>query len=203
MTKNAHKPHWLRGPHGPYGASLSFILCHLLFIISLSIGLLSCSEAEQTYSRHVARFAFQNAQLVPQLNAALHNPGEFCTITPQNNQYVFSSPGIREDYAYNRTEQDVKAGYVLGLSGLIVGTPIIAEQLSSESSVVCFDRVCPRCYEDMSITRALTLELNQRATCGKCNRSYNLNNLGISDDGNKLYRYMIRVSGNALVVSNQ
>lgn len=203
MKDNSHKSHRFLGPHGPYGAHLSFLIGFLFFVISFSIGFLSCSEAEQTYSRHTARFAFQNAQLVPQLNAALHNPGEFCTITPQNSQYIFSSPSIREDYPYNRTEQDIKAGYILGLSGLIVGTPIFTEQLSSESSVVCFDRVCPRCYEDMSITRALTLELNQRATCGKCNRTYNLNNIGISDDGSKLYRYMIRVSGNALVVSNQ
>lgn len=172
----------------------------LFFFFSI---LISCDKAEQTYSRHIAHFVFQNTQTVPQLNSALNNPGEFCTITARNNQYIFHSPGISEDYRYNRTAADVKAGYVLGLSGLIVGIPIITEQLSNQNRIVCFDLACPKCYEDNSITRSLTLRENQHVVCGRCNRSYDLNTQGIADEGSKLFRYQVSPGSNPLVVNNQ
>ena len=142
-----HKARW---------SHLSFIIYYLLFIIFLP-SLASCEKAEQSYSNHVARFTFSPTNAVPQLNTALNNPGQFCTITARNSQYIFHSPGIREDYRYTLTELDRKSGYVLGLSGLIVGLPIMAEQLSAQTSVVCFDLACPNCYDEASITRDLTL----------------------------------------------
>ena len=176
-------------------------------LLLLSIFLVSCDKVEQSYSNYVARFSFTPTNIVPQLNAALNNPGQFCTITARNAQYVFHSPGIREDYKYTLTELDKKAGYVMGLSGFIVGVPIMAEQLSAQSSVVCFDLACPNCYEEASITRDLTLLENQQAKCARCGRLYDLNNQGIIADGaqgKSLYRYRVQYypSGNNLTVSN-
>ena len=183
------------GRHALFMESFIFLFFSFFFF--------SCEEAEQSYSRHIARFVFQNTQIVPQLNSALNNPGEFCTITARNNQYIFHSPGIREDFPYECTAADVKAGYVLGLSGLIVGMPILTEQLSDQSRVVCFDLACPKCYEDNSITRAMTLKENQHVVCGRCSRSYDLNTQGIADDGSKLFRYQVSYGNNTLVINNQ
>ena len=176
-------------------------------LLLLTIILASCTKADQTYSSHTARFSFTNTNLVPQLNAALNNPGQFCTVTARNNQYIFHSPGIREDYPYERSERDRKAGYVLGLSGLIIGTPIIAEQLSSQANVVCFDLACPNCYDEVRMTRDLTLLESQRAHCNRCQRLYDLNTQGIVADGpqgRSLFRYRVAyyVSGYTLTVSN-
>ena len=175
----------------------------ILFISFFTLLLMSCEKVESLYSRHVARFAFQNTQLVPQLNTALNNPGEFCTVTAHNNQFIFHSPGIREDYIYERTALDNKAATILGLDGLILGMPILTEQLSDQNRVVCFDLACPRCYEDASVTRALTLQEGQRAVCSRCDRSYDLNIQGISEDGSKLFRYQVSHSNNYLLVNNQ
>ncbi len=167
----------------------------------------SCEKAEQTYSNHTARFSFTGTNLVPQLNASLNNPGEFCTIIAHNSQYIFHSPGISEDYTYQRSQLEQNSGFVLGLSGLIVGTPIIAEQLTNQSVVVCFDLACPNCYEEASITRNLTLMESQRARCQRCQRLYDLNTQGIiteGTDGKSLFRYRVTYypSGNTLYVSN-
>lgn len=203
IDNNSHTALWPLKPHRPH---LSFIIYYLSFIISIPF-LSSCDKTEQTYSNHTARFSFSGTNLVPQLNTALNNPGQFCTIIARNNQYIFHSPGIREDHVYERTELDKKAGYVLGLSGLIVGTPIIAEQLSTQASVVCFDLCCPNCYEELSITRNLTLYEGQRAQCERCQRLYDLNTQGIiskGDQGKSLYRYRISYypTGNTFTVNN-
>ena len=203
-ANGAHEANRANKAHRSYR---SYRLYFSLFTLSLFTQLVSCEKAEQTYSTHSARFTFSATNLVPQLNTALNNPGQFCTIVAQNNQYVFHSPGIREDYVYERTELDRKSAYVLGLSGLIVGVPILAEQLSAQTSVVCFDLACPNCYEDASITRNLTLLESQRAQCMRCNRLYDLNNQGIIADGaqgKSLYRYRVQYypSGNTLSVTN-
>lgn len=180
----------------PYSPLLLFFFAALLFS--------GCKKAEPLYSNHAVRFVFQNTQLVPQLNSALNNPGEFCTITSNNNQYVFHSPSINEDYVHNRTEIERQSKYILGLNGLIVGTPIIAEQLSNRQVPVCYDLACPSCYENLSITRALTLQENQKASCGRCGHTYYLNNQGVTDDGStSLYRYRLSYGNNTLVASNE
>jgi len=200
---------WGNGAYGTKGAhgAHHLLFYFSLFTLSLFTLLVSCEKAEQAYSNHVARFSFSPTNTVPQLNAALNNPGQFCTIAARNSQYVFHSPGIREDYKYTLTELDRKSKYVLGLSGFIVGIPIMADQLSAQSSVVCFDLACPNCYEEASITRDLTLLENQRAKCGRCGRLYDLNNQGIITDGEQgtsLYRYRIQYypSGNNMTVNN-
>lgn len=206
-AKGTHRAHRTNGTKGPHGARYWLVILSIFQFFNLSIFLVSCEKAEQAYSNHVARFSFSPTNTVPQLNAALNNPGQFCTIAARNSQYVFHSPGIREDYKYTLTELDRKSKYVLGLSGFIVGIPIMADQLSAQSSVVCFDLACPNCYEEASITRDLTLLENQRAKCGRCGRLYDLNNQGIITDGEQgtsLYRYRIQYypSGNNMTVNN-
>jgi len=186
------------------------LLCWIVFNVSMFQCFnifISCDKAEQSYSNHIARLTLTATNLIPQLNSSLNNPGEFCTITAHNNTYIFHSPGLREDFVYERSELERKSNYVLGLSGLIVGTPIMAEQLSNQTSVVCFDLACPNCYDDAAVTRNLTLREGQRAECSRCARTYDLNTLGVvasGSAGRSLFRYRAQYypSGNTLSVAN-
>ena len=199
-SHNSHKAHKPYRPHKNYKTiyrpfpHFSFFI----FLFSFFILFTSCEKAEQLYSNNTVRFIFENTQMVPQLNTSLNNPGEFCTISAHNNQWIFSSPSYKEDFPYNITERDLVRKPVLGLNGLIVGVPFLQES----NKPVCFDRACRKCYEDFRVTRALTLQEGQRATCGRCHRTYNLNNLGISDDGAKLYQYPVQYGNNNLIISN-
>lgn len=182
-----------------------FFLSYLILLIVFC--LTGCEKAEQTYSNNIARLTLISTNLIPHLNTSLNNPGEFCTITARNNTYVFHSPGLREDYVHERSELERKSNYVLGLAGLIVGTPIMADQLSSQATVVCFDLACPNCYEEAAITRNLTLMEGQRADCSRCERRYDLNTQGIvatGPSGRSLYRYRVNYypSGYTLTINN-
>ena len=203
IDNNSHTAHW---PHKSHRPHLSFVIYYLLFIISIPL-LSSCEKAEQPYSNILVRLTLSATNLIPQLNSSLNNPGEFCTITAHNSTYVFHSPGLREDYVHELTELERKSNFVLGLSGLIVGTPIMAEQLTTQANVVCFDIACANCYEEASITRNLTLRESQRAECSRCGRRYDLNTQGIVIDGptgRSLFRYRATFypSGSTLIVSN-
>ena len=173
-------------------------ILHIAVLFVLCLTLASCEKAEQLYSSNLVRFIFENTQSVPQLNTALNNPGEFCTISARNNQWIFASPSYKEDFPYNITERDQLRKPVLGLNGLIVGVPFFQEG----NKPVCYDRACRKCYEDDRVTRALTLQEGQRATCGRCHRTYDLNNLGISDDGAKLYQYPLQYGNNNLGITS-
>lgn len=206
MENNSHKTHKTHRTYRTYKSHFSFIIYHLLFITSF-LSLSSCDKAEQPYSNHIARLTLSATNLIPQLNSSLNNPGEFCTITAHNNTYVFHSPGLREDYVHEITELERKSNFVLGLSGLIVGTPIMAEQLTTQAAVVCFDLACPNCYEEAAITRNLTLRESQRVECARCGRCYDLNTQGVLIDGptgRSLFRYRANYypSGNTLTISN-
>jgi len=153
------------------------------------------------YCNLPAYFVCSNTNTIPALNAALGSPGQFCTIRLSDNgtQYLFNgSPG-----------KNVSASdkFCLGLQGgLIVGLPNIAEPGSDQPRVVCFDLVCRNCYDNLTITRQLSVDGNRgTATCNKCNRVYNLNNQGIissGDPGSSLFRYRVSYIPYTLTVSN-
>ena len=202
-----YKPYKAHKPNRPHSPHHLLLLLSIFQFFNLSILLSSCEKAEQPYSNILVRLTLSATNLIPQLNSSLNNPGEFCTITAHNNTYVFHSPGLREDYVHELTELERKSNFVLGLSGLIVGTPIMAEQLSTQANVVCYDLACANCYEEASITRNLTLRESQRAECSRCGRRYDLNTQGIVIDGptgRSLFRYRATFypSGNTLTVSN-
>jgi hypothetical protein len=88
------------------------------------------------------------------------------------------------------------------LSGLIVGLPEIPEMGKDMSEVVCYDLACRNCYDDYIITKPLQLKENGMAHCRNCNRDYNLNDLGHTENGKPLFRYRARLIGNTLVIAN-
>lgn len=174
--------------------------------LGVLVGLLlffSCSEADTRYALLPAHFIFQNTNTVPQLNTALGNPGEFCTITQRGNYFIFT--GTTSSTQTNRTALSNYQAVYLGLSGLIVGLPIIPEPGEDVQHVVCFDLACPNCYNTYSITKNLRLAEGGLASCANCQRTYDLNTQGIvtnGEAGQSLFRYRVTYVPYTLQVSN-
>lgn len=170
----------------------------------------SCvADDESPFARRPAFFRFSPVTAAPStLLPALSSPGEWCTITKNTSQYVFKSPTGRTDtYPLSQLDQYGSASWV---SGLIVGTPVIADLGSDVPQPVCYDLVCPSCFEQDAITRsvAITDVSLGRASCGRCHRVYDLQNSGIVLEGAagpkdlRLYRYRCAYNNNTFVVQN-
>ena len=179
---------------------LSCLSCALILLLS------SCQKAEHLYSSYPAQFVFWPVTQAPQLNTALNNMGEFCTLTPSGDYYVFSNTKGSTRVALTAIDQSVSAR--LGLDGFIVGLPNMPEMGYDTPRVVCFDLCCPNCYHDLGITRRLALGVGGTARCARCTRTYDLNNLGmVSSDttGVSLLRYRVYYEqmNNRLTISNR
>ena len=87
-------------------------------------------------------------------------------------------------------------------NGFVVGhTSMISSRFPDQ--VVCYDIVCPNCYDDLNVTRNVGLLSGARAQCSSCQRTYDLNELGMVSQveaGRSLYRYTIRYSPFQLVI---
>ena len=177
----------------------------VIFNISMSqclSVLTSCEKAERLYDTYPAYFVVQNTNTVPQLNTAMNAMGEFCTITQNGSQYIFANLG--GSTPVNKTALNAYRNFRMGRSGgFITGLPTYIADASPR--VVCYDIVCPNCYEQTAIAPHLRLIPGQRAQCGSCQRTYDLNNLGMmmtGDPGRSLYRYNVSYTPYTLVISN-
>lgn len=165
---------------------------------------LSCSEAERLYDSFPAYFVFRGTNTVPQLNAAMGGLGEFCTIQDQGATLLFSNLG--GSTPVNKTAVEGYMGFRLGRAGgLIVGQPTL---MNDTPGVVCYDLVCPNCYEVQYVNRFLQLTSSGIATCNGCQRTYNLNNLGIQEKGeagprSRLFRYNCSHYSYTLTINNR
>ena len=178
----------------------------LLFIVPLFQGvslLTSCSEAEPLNDSFPAYFVFRGTNTVPQLNAAMGGLGEFCIIQDQGAQLLFSNLG--GSTPYNKTAVEGYSGFRLGRAGgVIVGQPTL---MSDKPEVVCYDLLCPNCYED-NFNRFLQLTSSGMATCKRCQRTYTLNTLGIQEKGeagkrSRLFRYNCSHRSYTLYIDNR
>ena len=196
----AHKSH---KPHKSYVVSLLFFLLQLSTFNFQLFTLLSCSEAERLNDSFPAYFVFRGTNTVPQLNAAMGGLGEFCTIQDQGATLLFANMG--GSTPVNKTAVEGYQGFRLGRSGgLIVGQPTL---MSDTPGVVCYDLLCPDCYED-GLNRFLQLTSSGMVTCKGCQRTYNLNNLGILEKGeagkrSRLFRYKCSHRSYTLYIDNR
>lgn len=167
--------------------------------------LISCSDhVESRYSGIPAHFVYKNTNTVPQLNAALNNPGEFATIVLDRNYYRFTN--LTGTTQVNKTALNNYSAFRMGLSGFIVGLPNIPEPGMDISVVTCYELACPNCYRTQSVTRSLQLLEGGYAACTHCRRTYSLNNQGLviaGDGGASLFRYRISYANNVLAIINQ
>ena len=167
------------------------LLWFTLFAVpSILASFLACTEAEHTYYTGArVNFTYTYTNTVPELNTALGSMGEFCTIRCDGANFIFS--GLKSSTSRPLTAVDTRVKPALGLSGLIVGLPNMPELGASEPRVVAFDLACP-CYDEFDTTRNLQMKSGGHATCSRCGRTYDLNNLGVVSQGpagRSLYRY--------------
>ncbi len=164
----------------------------ILFTGLLTLLLCACAdEAESYYANVRAFFRFGNVITTPQLLTAVSNPGQFCTITFAGGYYHFTGPdGSSTPYAATAVDNYGHPEYI---SGFIVGTPAVPD-LSGNFTLSAFDLVCPNCYTENALQRALSFSGTTAMYCNRCRRTYDLNNGGIvsgGDGGRALFRYRV------------
>jgi len=166
----------------------------------------SCSDdaiVSNKYCSLPARFSYNPVSAVSQLYAACNSMGEWSTIRAVNNQFVFGN--LTGETPVNRTAVQNYSGFYMGLCGFIVGLPNIPELGAVTSVITCYDLACSNCYKEAGVTKRLTLQSGGRAFCSKCQRTYDLNNIGqvsTGDAGINLYRYRVYYGNNTLSISN-
>lgn len=126
-------------------------------------------------------------------------PGRFISIRRAGNTLkTVDSDGHTTDIELSAVQS---GSYIMGLAGLIVGTPTFN---NDDLSVWAYDLGCPEC--DQSQTR-LSFDVNGTARCSKCNGIWNLNSSGIpvNSDGKEnrpLYRYPVTLNNGIITVQN-
>lgn len=190
-------------------------LCSLgiLLLLSQLVFFASCSREEtvsKVYCDLPARFTYSPVSGISQLFSACNSSGQWCTITDNGTQFVFTYPPKSDgkpgdSTPVNRTAANSYTGFYMGLSGFILGLPNIPEPGEDFAVITCYDLACRNCYEDKHILSTLVLQTTGTATCSKCQRTYNLNNQGIisrGDPGKSLYRYRVGYANNTVTIKN-
>ncbi len=178
-------------------------LCHHILLIML-LGFSSCADdIESIYSSRRAFFWYRNVATTPPLYTALSNLGMFCAIDFPNGNYRFKGAnGQSHTTVPTEVAQYGRPEYI---SGFIVGTPSIPD-LTTGSSVVAYDLVCPNCYENSAINKSLNFATPTTMKCPRCSTTYDLNNSGHGTSTGKLYRYHIEYAphqtGGTVVIRN-
>lgn len=165
-------------------------------------------DDESPYARRPAFFRFSPVTSAPHtLLPALGNPGEWCTVTIKGSVYDFRSVTTGKVDTPPLTALD-NYGSPTWCGGLIIGTPLLPD-MDGRFLPVAYDIVCPNCFEEGGITRALGVEANGTATarCSRCGTRYDLDNGGLVIDTDpaaalRLFRYRCFYDNNVFVVQN-
>lgn len=151
-----------------------------------------------------AYFSYTPVNAVSQLYTACNSMGEWSTITAVNNQYIFAN--TLGSTPVNKVKLSNYSGFLMGLSGFIVGLPNVPEVGSTVPVLTCYDLACSNCWHNESVTRKLTVQVNGKASCSKCKRIYDLNNIGQIVEGQagiNLYRYRVYYGNNTFTINNR
>ncbi len=178
----------------------------LFLALLLPLLITACGDeiVSNKYSSLPARFSFTPVNSISQLLAACNSPGEWCTVTLSNNILYFQNTATTGQA--NLTALSGYTGFYMGLCGFLVGLPNMPELGADYAVVNCYDLACSNCYVKSSVTRKLTLQEGGYAHCAKCQRTYNLNNVGIvasGEAGIPLYRYRVYYGNNTLAIDNR
>ena len=177
-----------------------------IFCLALTACLSACESSDGIFSRLPAYFVMENVLQAPVLYTSVQSMGEFCTIRATGNKYEFASPTQKTPSYVNATQLSSMSGFYMGLSGFIVGLPHIPEMGHDQSRVVCYDLACSNCYHTYNVTKRMTLQEGGYTHCTSCNRTYNLNDMGLitkGEAGNPLIRYRATYAGHTLVINNR
>ena len=166
----------------------------LLLLICLMMATACADDVQTVYSKYRADFVYDKVSTTDPLYKALTGAGMFCSIYRQGGKQYFTSP--YETTYRNLTDLNLYQRYVT-INGFIVGLANQTEMGTTVLPLLCYDRVCPNCYEE-GHNYSLALQENGFAYCSRCKRKYNLNDGGLiaeGDNGLKLIRYHIMYDG--------
>jgi len=159
-------------------------------------------NVQKTYSKYRAYFYYDKVLTTQPLLAALTGTESYCSIAFQNGKIRFSSLTNSHEQSITSVRQYEK---LITINGFIVGMANMPELGETTLPLLCFDRVCPNCFEE-GFSPSLGLRENGYAYCNRCKRTYDMNNLGIIADGEKglkMHRYGILYNGNnEMLISN-
>lgn len=178
-------------------------------IALLSLGAMTaCDNAEFDFASEHAYFVFDNSiHQDATLQSALNpmSPGVFCRIYEQTEgsslYFCFESNQGSSPTRQKANADEIRRTRVIGVynkTGIIVGYG----NLSTPATLYAYDSQCPNCYKETGMAQ-YRLYINSQgiATCPKCNRKYDLNNNGITDNGKKLMKYRANCTGALGVLS--
>lgn len=177
-------------------------LCGMLILL-MAMSCRSDAIVGNKYCNLPARFTYTPVSAISQLYAACEAMNEWCTITADPDRFIFTNLG--GSTPVNRTAGGYYVGINMGLRGFIVGRPPLSEMGYDAPAVTCYDLACSNCYDQGGQRLALTLMTGGRAFCNTCQRTYDLNNMGIASKGDRgipLYRYRVTYTKNTLVINN-
>lgn len=171
----------------------------LILLFSLMLTVCCETTSYKTYSTKYRVFFSCNIMDAP-YNQAISR-GCFISIRKNNGKLLFvDSNGNKSDMELTAVQS---ASFMLGLAGLIIGTPTFD---NDNTSVWAYDLGCPECDEP---GKRLTFDNTQPgiAFCSSCQGKWNMNSSGISvntDDKKRrpLYRYPTSMNNGVLTVSN-
>ena len=169
-----------------------FILLSLLFLTT------TCQKNSYSKFSTKYRVLFSHEISVSPYNQ-LTTPGRFLSVRKiEGKLTITDSDGNKYDETLSAVQN---SSYIMGLGGLILGTPTFN---NDDMSIWAYDLGCPEC--DAPNTR-LKFDLQGTASCSKCGGSWNLNADGtpINTDGEQhrpLYRYPTSFNSGTLTVSN-
>lgn len=171
-------------------------------VLGLASAVSCADDVQNLYSGYDAYLRFQPVTSAPPLYAALNSMGEYCTIRSTSTSYLFNGPGGSHEHP--RTAAD-NYNPMRAIGGFIVGRSNLMDMTGGDFPLLCYDLACPNCYAEYSVARVLSLADGGLAKCTRCQRTYDLNNLGIvsaGEKGKKLFRYHIQYGGDLLYISN-
>ena len=169
------------------------------FII-LSLLLLATSCERNSYATFSSKYkVFFSCETSVAPYNQLNTPGRFLSVRKTEGKLVITDS---DGQKFEETLSEVKnSSFLMGLSGLIIGTPTFN---NDNMSIWAYDLGCPEC--DAPTTR-LKFDLKGTASCSKCNGAWNLNADGscVNTDGKQhrpLYRYPTTFNNGLFTVSN-
>ncbi len=127
--------------------------------------------------------------------------GIFCKIWESGNNFAFQN-NQNLSSQQPKTEAERRTTYVLGVNnGIIVGFQTFNTQ--PYGGFVAYDAQCPNCVRQsgnyLNPKFPLSMSTSGIATCGKCDKKYDLNNGGIIQNGEQgdvgLEKYLASTTG--------
>lgn len=169
-------------------------------IVLFSLLLLATACQKNSYNTFSTKYkVFFSCETAFSPYNQLTTPGRFLSVRKSDGKLTITDSNGDK---YEETLPAIKnSSFIMGLAGLIIGTPTFN---NDDISIWAYDLGCPEC--DAPHTR-LKFNLEGTASCAKCGGSWNLNANGtpINTDGQEhrpLYRYPTSFNNGILTVSN-